>query len=73
VAEKQRVLGLRQVGFPTEGKDYPTLYTLGNVASVSAPLGLSMADQEGLLRDSERLCLVGVGSGINSMVLGMEW
>jgi 3-oxoacyl-[acyl-carrier-protein] synthase-3 len=72
VAEKQRRLGLEMCGF-RDGQDYPTLATLGNIASVSAPLGLALAAEAGVLSRGDQLCLVGVGSGINSLVLGMAW
>jgi 3-oxoacyl-[acyl-carrier-protein] synthase-3 len=72
VSEKQRLMGLKMVGLP-EGIDYPTLTTLGNVASVSCPLCMAMARDEGFLEDGHRVAMVGVGSGINSIVLGVQW
>ncbi len=72
VSEKQRELGLKAIGLD-RGIDYPTLIELGNIASVSAPLSMALAADNGFLRDGDKVCLIGVGSGINSLVLGIQW
>ena len=72
VSEKQRELGLKAIGLD-RGIDYPTLIELGNIASVSAPLSMAMAYDDGFLQDGDKVCLIGVGSGINSLVLGIQW
>lgn len=72
VSEKQRVMGMEMIGFD-EGKDYPTLTYLGNIASVSAPICMAIAEKDGFLKDGDRVCMIGVGSGINSVVLGIQW
>jgi 3-oxoacyl-[acyl-carrier-protein] synthase-3 len=72
VSEKQRVMGLEMIGLP-EGMDYPTLIHLGNIASVSCPISMAIAQDEGFLHDGDRVAMVGVGSGINSIVLGVQW
>jgi 3-oxoacyl-[acyl-carrier-protein] synthase-3 len=72
VSEKQRVLGLQLLGLP-EGLDYPTLIELGNIASVSCPLSMAIARDKGFLQDGQRVAMIGVGSGINSIILGVEW
>jgi len=72
VSEKQRVLGLQMLGLPL-GRDYPTLIHLGNIASVSCPISMAIARDEGFLQDGHRVAMIGVGSGINSIVLGVQW
>jgi 3-oxoacyl-[acyl-carrier-protein] synthase-3 len=72
VSEKQRELGLKAIGL-NRGIDYPTLIELGNIASVSAPLSMALAYDKDFLQDGDKVCLIGVGSGINSLVLGIEW
>jgi 3-oxoacyl-[acyl-carrier-protein] synthase III len=72
VSEKQRVMGIEMIGFP-QGIDYPTLTYLGNIASVSCPISMALARDEGFLQDGHRVAMVGVGSGINSIVLGVQW
>lgn len=72
VSEKQRELGLKAIGLD-RGIDYPTLIYLGNIASVSAPLSMALARDNSFLRDGDKVCLIGVGSGINSLILGLQW
>ena len=54
-------------------KNFETLSFLGNVGSVSAPITMAMAMEEGLFSRGERGALLGIGSGINCMMLGVEW
>ena len=72
VSEKQRVMGIEMLGLP-QGIDYPTLTYLGNIASVSAPISMALAIEDGFLNDGDRVVMVGVGSGINSIILGLQW
>ncbi len=54
-------------------EDYPTLEFLGNVGSVSLPIGVALAEREGRLRAGDRLAMLGIGSGLNCVMLGAEW
>lgn len=67
----------RRTMFETLGidpaRDHPTLETLGNVGSVSCPISLSLAAEAGRLRPGQRLALLGIGSGLNCGMLGVEW
>ena len=54
-------------------RNYETLAQLGNVGSVSAPITMAMGIEGGVLQPGERAALLGIGSGINSMMLGVEW
>ncbi|MBU0482338.1 MAG: 3-oxoacyl-ACP synthase III [Proteobacteria bacterium] len=53
--------------------NYETLAQLGNVGSVSAPVTMAIGVEEGILRKGERAALLGIGSGINCLMLGVEW
>jgi acyl-CoA:acyl-CoA alkyltransferase len=55
------------------GRNFETLSELGNVGSVSAPITMAMGIEQGYLRHGERAALMGIGSGINSLMLGIEW
>lgn len=55
------------------GKNFATLATLGNVGSVSAPITMAMAIEQGIFHPGEKGALLGIGSGINCMMLGIEW
>ena len=68
----------RRAMFETLGieleRDHPTLPTLGNVGSVSCPISLSLAAEAGTtLRPGTRAALLGIGSGLNCGMLGVEW
>jgi acyl-CoA:acyl-CoA alkyltransferase len=54
-------------------RNYETLAMLGNVGSVSAPITMAMGIEGNQLRHGERAALLGIGSGINSLMLGIEW
>lgn len=61
-----------QLGLKTE-KNFATLDILGNVGSVSAPITMAMAIEQGVFRPGQKGALLGIGSGINCMMLGVEW
>ncbi len=54
-------------------KNYETLPFLGNVGSVSAPITMAMAIEHQVFRPGMRGALLGIGSGINCMMLGVQW
>lgn len=54
-------------------KNFETLDILGNVGSVSAPITMAMAMEQGAFRAGQKGALLGIGSGINCMMLGVEW
>ncbi len=53
--------------------DYSTLEWLGNTGSVALPLTGALGIENGHVRPGERLALMGIASGINVMVLGVDW
>lgn len=61
-----------KLGLPPE-KNFQTLQILGNVGSVSAPITMAMAMEQGIFHSGQRGALLGIGSGINCMMLGVEW
>lgn len=54
-------------------KNFETLATLGNVGSVSAPITMAMAIEQQEYLPGQKGALLGIGSGINCMMLGVEW
>jgi acyl-CoA:acyl-CoA alkyltransferase len=46
---------------------------LGNTGPVSVPITLSIGVQQGRIRPGTEVALFGVGSGLGSMVLGVQW
>ncbi|WP_163335920.1 3-oxoacyl-ACP synthase III [Desulfopila sp. IMCC35008] len=54
-------------------KNFETLAILGNVGSVSAPITLAMALEQSVFQPGQKGALLGIGSGINCLMLGIEW
>lgn len=54
-------------------RNFETLDSLGNVGSVSAPITMAMGVEQGALKPGEKAALLGIGSGINSLMLGIQW
>ncbi|MDD3180404.1 MAG: 3-oxoacyl-ACP synthase III [Opitutaceae bacterium] len=54
-------------------RDYSSFETLGNMGSVSLPATLARAVEAGAVKPGDRVALMGIGSGINCMMLALEW
>jgi len=54
-------------------KGFSTFEFLGNCGSASLPVTASMAADEGRLKPGDNLAMLGIGSGINCTMLGVEW
>lgn len=54
-------------------KNFQTLAALGNVGSVSAPITMAMAIEQAAFKQGQKAALLGIGSGINCLMLGMDW
>ena len=54
-------------------RDFSTFETLGNMGSVSLPATLALAVEAGAVKAGDRVALLGIGSGINCMMLALEW
>lgn len=63
---------VKALGIP--GERAPRLYPqLGNVGAASVPIGLSLASESGLLGPGRQGVLMGIGSGLNSWMMVVEW
>jgi acyl-CoA:acyl-CoA alkyltransferase len=63
---------LRSLGVPIE-KDYSTFPYLGNMGTVSLPLTAALAEDRQVLHPGDRVAFLGIGSGLNCLMLGLEW
>lgn len=54
-------------------RDYSTFETLGNTGSVALPATLAAAIGAGAVREGDRVGLLGIGSGLNCLMLALEW
>ena len=53
--------------------DYTTLENLGNTGSVAAPMTAAIGIENGRLKNGDKFALMGIGSGINVIILGLQW
>ncbi len=63
---------LRTFGIPPE-KDFSTYEYLGNMGTVSLPLTAALAEERDFLQAGHRVGWLGIGSGLNCLMLGLEW
>ncbi len=63
---------LRRLEIPPE-KDCTSYAFLGNMGTVSLPLTAALGEERGFLRPGERVAMLGIGSGLNCMMLGFRW
>ena len=54
-------------------KDYSTFEFLGNVGSVSCPITLAHAIENGAYRQGQKAALLGIGSGLSSLMIALDW
>ncbi len=72
VGAAHRKLMLESLRIPLE-LDYPTFPWLGNTGSVALPISLAIACERGFIKGGDKVALLGIGSGINSIMIGAEW
>ncbi len=54
-------------------KDFTTYEYLGNMGTASLPVTAALADEREFLKQGDRVGLLGIGSGLNCLMLGVEW
>lgn len=72
VGSAHRRLLYQSIGLDIE-KDFPTLEFLGNVGSVSLPITMAIGAERGALKKGDKAAMLGIGSGLNCVMLGLEW
>ena len=72
VGEGHRDTILRELGIAKE-KDFSTYKYLGNIGTVSLPLTAAIAEQRRFLKTGDRVGFLGIGSGLNCLMIGWEW
>ncbi len=53
--------------------DFNSFESLGNTGSVALPMTAAMGMEQGLVRPGDRVAMLGIGSGINVIALGLQW
>ena len=72
VGSRHRTGMLEAMGLDPK-RDSITFPKLGNTGSVALPLSLAWAAKSGELVANDRTALLGIGSGINSVMLATQW
>ena len=63
---------LKAIGVPPE-KEFSTFEYLGNIGTVSLPITAAIAEEREFLQPGDRVGFLGIGSGLNCLMLGLEW
>lgn len=70
-AAHQRLL-FDTLGLPHE-RDFSSYQTFGNTGSAALPITLAKAAEEGAVSAGDKVALLGIGSGLNCLMMGVEW
>lgn len=54
-------------------RDFPTVDFLGNTGAVALPTAMALGIERGHLSAGDHVALLGIGSGLNSVMLGVHW
>jgi 3-oxoacyl-[acyl-carrier-protein] synthase-3 len=65
-------LMLQSLGIDPE-LDFQTFPWLGNTGSVALPITMAVACEQGFVESGQKVAWLGIGSGINCMMLSVEW
>jgi acyl-CoA:acyl-CoA alkyltransferase len=63
---------LDAIGIPAD-RDFTTFRYLGNIGTVSLPITAAIAAERGFLVPGDLVGFLGIGSGLNCLMLGIEW
>jgi 3-oxoacyl-[acyl-carrier-protein] synthase-3 len=72
VGTAHRLAMLTELGLPLD-RDYQTFEQYGNTGSAALPLTLIKASEAQFFKKGDKIALLGIGSGLTSTMLGMEW
>lgn len=72
VGTAHRLAFLEALGLPLD-RDFETFREFGNTGSAALPLTLIKADAAEFFKRGNKVALLGIGSGLTSTMLGVEW
>ncbi len=72
VGKAHSKLTLETLGLPRE-RDFPTVSFMGNTGSSALPGAFCLGIAENPPSPGELIALLGIGSGLSSLMLGLEW
>jgi acyl-CoA:acyl-CoA alkyltransferase len=53
--------------------DFSTFETLGNTGTAALPVSMALGIERGVLSKGDHVALLGIGSGINSVMMAVDW
>lgn len=63
---------LETLGIPEE-KEFATYEYLGNMGTVALPSAAAIAEEREFLQPGDNVAFLGIGSGLNTIMLGLKW
>ncbi|PLX99026.1 MAG: 3-oxoacyl-ACP synthase III, partial [Desulfuromonas sp.] len=72
VGEAHQKLILQTIGINPD-KDFPTYEFLGNMGTVSLPITAAIAKERDELRPGDLVGFLGIGSGLNCLMMAIQW
>lgn len=72
VGAPHRELVLKSMGIDSS-RDFVTYEYLGNIGTVSLPITAAIAEERGFLEMGQRVAFCGIGSGLNCLIVGVNW
>ena len=54
-------------------KDFSTYEFLGNMGTASWPITMAIGAERGMIERGQKAMVMGIGSGVNCVMLGLEW
>jgi len=54
-------------------KDFSTVEYLGNTGSVALPMTMAIGTEQSAPNPKDKIAMLGIGSGLNCLMLGVEW
>lgn len=72
VGTAHRRLLFDTLGLPM-AKDCPTVEVLGNTGAAALPSAFALGASEGKIKQGDHAALLGIGSGLSSLMLGVVW
>ncbi len=72
IGAAHRTMMLGKLGV-SAANDFAAYEHLGNMGTVALPLAAALADERDFLEAGQRVGLLGIGSGLNCLMLGVQW
>lgn len=72
VGSTHRKTILETLGIP-EDRDFPTFGYLGNMGTAALPTAAAIAEEREFLNPGDTAAFLGIGSGLNTIMLGLKW